>query len=572
MHGGVAVRRAIIPVFALPLFATTYYVDATSGQDAFSGTSPSAAWRSIAKVNASPLSPGDRVLFKRGERWRGAALVISASGAPGNPIMIGAYGTGPLPVIDGSQVVTGWTRDTSLGPNSSIYFVPWTFASNMVFQNDTTWLHRKTSKAAMTSGSFFFDAPASRLYVWTTDSSDPATRLIEATTAGPQYFGLVYALNKSWIVVENLRLVKSNYFGLLFSEGGNNTARWNKFERSYQNSFQAAGQLSQSNPVNVHVLYNEFTDNGIGRGYMQAEVAECVGINLQGVQSGSAVGNVITNQGGEGIQAMAGASNILMSHNSVLNPFGVGIYVLAGWGNGGHVTNTTIRHNTVELGPLSTGTAYAIATEHDSDRVDGVNFHHNVSKGFSGTNLAGLQFGSGVWKGVIRNARVHHNLFLNDYYGVIAKGPTDDSSNVFSNNIFCVKAYGRAYWVGAPSVGSNALANYNIDRDLMYGPTQTSFIVEWGTGTLYTLSGWQANTSNGRKSLIGDPQFANDTASQYTLRPTSPAIDAGATLNGVGQERHGEAPDIGLYEFTKGVLGSCRTTSLRNRYKAAPYP
>lgn len=77
----------------------TYYVSA-AGDDGNPGTSPQAAWRTLARVNAGPLRPGDRVLFRRGDRWRGQLRPFS--GAEGAPIVYGAYGTGPKPVLLGS--------------------------------------------------------------------------------------------------------------------------------------------------------------------------------------------------------------------------------------------------------------------------------------------------------------------------------------------------------------------------------------------------------------------------------------------------------------------------------------
>lgn len=64
--------------------AGSYYVDASGGSDGNSGRSPSAAWRTIAKVNACTSSaPGDRILLKRGEAWR-EQLIVPCSGATDN--------------------------------------------------------------------------------------------------------------------------------------------------------------------------------------------------------------------------------------------------------------------------------------------------------------------------------------------------------------------------------------------------------------------------------------------------------------------------------------------------------
>jgi hypothetical protein len=58
-------------VFTPALYATTYYVDATLGKDIYDGLSQTAAWKTIAKVNASRFQPGDQILFKGGGVWSG---------------------------------------------------------------------------------------------------------------------------------------------------------------------------------------------------------------------------------------------------------------------------------------------------------------------------------------------------------------------------------------------------------------------------------------------------------------------------------------------------------------------
>jgi hypothetical protein len=79
--------------------AETYYVDCRSGSDDRLGTAADAAWRSVDKVSAITLEPGDAVLFRRGTRCSGA-LAPKGSGTEALPIRIGAYGSGPLPIIE----------------------------------------------------------------------------------------------------------------------------------------------------------------------------------------------------------------------------------------------------------------------------------------------------------------------------------------------------------------------------------------------------------------------------------------------------------------------------------------
>jgi len=85
-----------------------YYVSMSNGNDASNGRSETAPFKTLTRVNSLNLGPGDQVLFKTGDIWFSAdessqtPLRPKGAGAAGNPIVIGAYGTGPRPIINGS--------------------------------------------------------------------------------------------------------------------------------------------------------------------------------------------------------------------------------------------------------------------------------------------------------------------------------------------------------------------------------------------------------------------------------------------------------------------------------------
>jgi parallel beta-helix repeat protein len=87
---------------ALPGTGPNYYVDDVNGNDANAGTSEAAAWRSLDKASAITLSPGERLLFKRGGVWTGT-LKIEEGGSGGLPVVIASYGSGPLPIMQGGR-------------------------------------------------------------------------------------------------------------------------------------------------------------------------------------------------------------------------------------------------------------------------------------------------------------------------------------------------------------------------------------------------------------------------------------------------------------------------------------
>jgi hypothetical protein len=88
----------------------TYYVDNSSDgcngracSDSNNGTTPNSAWRTIRHVQSilANLHPGDKVLFKRGDIWNEELDLNNVHGSPGQQIVFGNYGSGPLPVITG---------------------------------------------------------------------------------------------------------------------------------------------------------------------------------------------------------------------------------------------------------------------------------------------------------------------------------------------------------------------------------------------------------------------------------------------------------------------------------------
>lgn len=93
-------NAAVLDVLTKEDQAYTYYIDSSNGSDTNDGLTASSPWQTLDRVNSIMLSPGSRVLFKRGETWLGK-LVPQGSGSREKPIRIGAYGEGSKPVLMG---------------------------------------------------------------------------------------------------------------------------------------------------------------------------------------------------------------------------------------------------------------------------------------------------------------------------------------------------------------------------------------------------------------------------------------------------------------------------------------
>ena len=77
-----------------------YYVSSAQGNDNNDG-SREQPFQTLRSVNSLRLRPGDQVLLERGSVFCGQYLHLSVQGTQEEPVIIGAYGKGALPVIHG---------------------------------------------------------------------------------------------------------------------------------------------------------------------------------------------------------------------------------------------------------------------------------------------------------------------------------------------------------------------------------------------------------------------------------------------------------------------------------------
>ena len=87
----------------------TYYVS-PYGNDAKSGTSTTAAWKTISRVNKQTLKAGDKVLFQGGKSFSGGLVVNSNEGGNSyTPVTFSTYGSGRATInsggVDGLKVL-----------------------------------------------------------------------------------------------------------------------------------------------------------------------------------------------------------------------------------------------------------------------------------------------------------------------------------------------------------------------------------------------------------------------------------------------------------------------------------
>jgi hypothetical protein len=95
---------------------TTYYVSSSSGRDSNDGLSEQNALKTLAPVGELDLGPGDRVLFKCGDRWELEQLNVTRSGEECQHIVYSSYPAscpdGQAPTLSGRRQIQGWTEDS----------------------------------------------------------------------------------------------------------------------------------------------------------------------------------------------------------------------------------------------------------------------------------------------------------------------------------------------------------------------------------------------------------------------------------------------------------------------------
>jgi len=92
----------------------SYYINAISGNDSNNGTSPSSAWKTLAKVEASSknFNAGDIIHFKGGESFVGTLNLQNIDGNTSNPITFTSYGTGQANITNAIKI-DNWKNEGS---------------------------------------------------------------------------------------------------------------------------------------------------------------------------------------------------------------------------------------------------------------------------------------------------------------------------------------------------------------------------------------------------------------------------------------------------------------------------
>ncbi len=184
-------------------FATTYYVDATNGNDSNNGTSTSTAWKTLGKVMSTSFSPNDFILFKRGEVFRGGGYSFEPPyGTSSGSVTYADYGTGNKPRMYGSVQKKNTSDWTNVGTNIWQASLPNTAdAGSLIFNNEASWGEKVSSVSLLTSqGKFYCNTTGQ--YVRLYSVGNPASYYSNIEIA--LNASVIYFWQSSYVTLKNL--------------------------------------------------------------------------------------------------------------------------------------------------------------------------------------------------------------------------------------------------------------------------------------------------------------------------------------------------------------------------------
>ena len=444
---------------SLVAYSTDYYVS-SSGNDSANGISSSTPWQSIAKVNSvfSGLNPGDRILFKRGDRFSGT-LQVSRSGLSGNPITISAYGSGANPVISGFTTITGWN---SYGGGIYSRAITCQSKPNMVTVNDVN-----TPIGRWPNTGFL-----------TVDSHISNTSITDADLPGsPLWTGAEVVIRKAPYIWDR-NIITGHSGGTLYYQSNSSYSARDGYGYFIQNDIRTLDQTGEwyyngstfymyfgaASPDNYQVKVSTYDQLVYmdGFNYITIENISFEGANLYAVQIKNSDYITVQNcniafTGGTAIFGpWWGTSPYCKVINNTINESNNGAIEL----NGDH-TYATIQNNTISntglivgMGENADGTYMALAAHGDNSIIQ---YNTIRNTGYVGINFTG------------NNSVISHNLVdkfnvvKNDGGGIytfVGTGTAKSGQKVTNNIVINGVGFGD----GLPDKAFNAHGIYMDDR------------------------------------------------------------------------------------------------------------
>ncbi|WP_319548763.1 right-handed parallel beta-helix repeat-containing protein [Desulfogranum marinum] len=356
----------------------TYFV-AKNGNNNSSGLTAASAWATISKVNKSRFSPGDRILFKRGDTWKEQLVIPSSGSASGGSITFGAYGTGNKPVIDGAGV--NLSRNHGLIRGSG---------KNYIIIEDIRVQNAGIGKAAENTGIGFYGG--------------------------------------SYITVRNCEAYNTESSGLKFNTSSHITVDGNEISKACRNSRSESLSLSVIDTFEVmnNTVYDGGTAAGGGAGIDAKDGSHDGSIHHNEVYGINGANAIYVDAYGRYTY------NIEIYANYIHDTDGAGFQI--GSESGGLLKNVSVHHNVVHNALRG---AIAFHNKYPASGAVQDIFIYNNTFYQNGTNGTGQYGNIRVWDQLIDNLVIKNNIMgqnHNFHVGIhTATGPAPSKYTVGHN-------------------------------------------------------------------------------------------------------------------------------------------
>jgi hypothetical protein len=499
-------RACIIMIFLFHctfVSATKYYVSSSGGNDSGSGKSEDSAWKTISKVNGKTFSPGDSILFRRGDVWR-ETLVIPSSGTPTAYIVFSWYGTGANPAFLGSMRATAWTATTgNIWQSATSLTDPYTSSTGDIFflGSDTIFGIPKAYSANFSglTSEYNWTWNANTIYVYSATNPDTRYKSIEAS-------------QREFSVNLNFKeYIEINGIDMFFEQWGGITEK--------DNTLNLSGVIVR----NCELAFNG-TPNGYGYGTYFCYNKTLIEYNV--IHDCGRRGVSYVNYGSSDISGAIIQNNIFYNGNHTTS-----LDVETGSNSAsGNLDKIIFRNNLVyddPAGKAFSQTLFAQGPHGGTGQISGLYIYNNIFKFPSGMGVSLEDVdGSFIYNNTFYGNNTNHSPTYHVFY--------DDgcTSAKIKNNIFYTLLATDASGSGAGIVSVNTDTK-QIDADYnLYYRINNSVRIVYVNGFSYFMNGisnirsslgWEKNSP-----IPADPKFVS--SSDFRLQSGSPAIGKGINV------------------------------------------
>lgn len=492
----------VVALLATTGRAATYYVDATGGNDANSGTSSDAAWKTLAKVSARTFAAGDLILLKAGESWTGE-LDLNGDGTAADPIVVDQYGTGNKPFINGGGYESAIRlQGVSYWEVNNLEIINDGGATLTGATNYRVGVIVKTTVSVVRSHIYLRHLNIHNIF----PETGPEGHGIHVIATGSSTVNTYY----DDVRVEDCQISLTGHYGVWMQHTGS--------------SLNPGYEFNQ----NLIIRSNTFTNTG-GSG---AET---------GFADGVLIANNVVDHSGASVDSRQWArgsgywpfqcDNVLVLSNQFLHARGIGdsCGVHIDYGN----SNVTVQYN---LSLDNEGGFVEIL----GGCVNAI-YRYNVS----------VNDGARV-KGVNGAAQDGHLIWVSDYYGAQTIGSTN--SQIYNNTIYVGPTITNSFLIVQKSVDTF------IQNNIFYLAGGTIY-TNAGSNTIFQNNLWYGNLPAGLPfgpgAVFANPVLANaggTNAADYQLLRGSPAWTTGTNISSNGGFDYwgnaipAAAPSIGTHE------------------------